>query len=456
MESSIRSLADLIRRRLACAGGLAATVIPAGFLLAAASVLTPAPAWADETCMSPFMPKITGQEDYVYVWTLGVEGLGDGSDKLVTVDVRPGSPTYGQVISSTSVGGRNEAHHGGFTDDRRYFWASGLDTSRIFIFDIHTDPGKPRLERTIDDFVQATGGVVGPHGAYALPGRMLMSGLSNAKDEGGRTALVEYTNDGKFLATHWMPTAEDPRGAQVEQVADGYGYDQRVLPRKNVMLTSSFTGKANYMMDFGELVQDPEAMKRFGQTVVLWNFHERQPRKVFHVPGAPLEIRWAWRPEHNYAFTTTALTSKIWLIHEDGGGEWHADPVADIGNPADIPLPVDISLSADDKTLFVDTFMDGKVRVFDVADPHAPKQIHEQKIGAQVNMVSQSWDGKRVYFTTSLLANWDKKGADDEQFIKGYDWDGRELHHRFTIDFKERQLGRAHIMRLGADSLYTN
>jgi len=436
-----------VRSRLVRAVRLAACILFAG---------VGGTALADETCMSPFMPKITGQEDYVYVWTLGVEGMGDGSDKLVTVDVRPGSATYGQVIASASVGGRNEAHHGGFTDDRRYFWTSGLDTSRIFIFDVHTDPAKPRLERTIDDFVQATGGVVGPHGAYALPGRMLMSGLSNAKDEGGRTALVEYTNDGKFLASHWMPTSEDPRGAVVEGVADGYGYDQRVLPRKNVMLTSSFTGKSNYMMDFGKMLQDPEAMKRFGQTVVLWDFHARKPLKVFNVPGAPLEIRWAWGPDHNYAFTTTALTSKIWLIEEGSDGEWKASAVADIGTPADIPLPVDISLSADDKTLFVDTFMDGKVRAFDVSDPHAPKLIHEQKIGRQVNMVSQSWDGKRVYFTTSLLANWDKKGADNDQFIKGYDWDGRQLHHRFTIDFNAEHLGRPHIMRFGAASLYTN
>lgn len=60
---------------------------------------------ADETCMSPYMAKITGQEDFVYVWTLGVEGLGDGSDKLVTIDVRPGSKTYGKVIHTLSVGG---------------------------------------------------------------------------------------------------------------------------------------------------------------------------------------------------------------------------------------------------------------------------------------------------------------------------------------------------------------
>ena len=60
------------------------------------------------------------------------------------------------------------------------------------------------------------------------------------------------------------------------------------------MLTSSFTGWSNYMMDFGKMLQDPEAMKRFGQTVVLWDFHARKPIKVLHVPGAPLEIRWAW------------------------------------------------------------------------------------------------------------------------------------------------------------------
>ena len=32
---------------------------------------------ADETCMSPYMAKITSQEDFIYVWTLGAEGVGD-------------------------------------------------------------------------------------------------------------------------------------------------------------------------------------------------------------------------------------------------------------------------------------------------------------------------------------------------------------------------------------------
>ena len=84
---------------------------------------------ADETCSSPYLARIDGQEEFVYVWTLGVEGMGDGSDKLVTVDVKPGSPSYGKVVSSSSVDGRNEAHHGGFTDDRRQLWLAGLEAA---------------------------------------------------------------------------------------------------------------------------------------------------------------------------------------------------------------------------------------------------------------------------------------------------------------------------------------
>jgi len=413
---------------------------------------------ADETCMSPYMAKIVGQEDFVYVWTLGVEGLGDEQDKLVTVDVRPESDTYGEVVASLSVGGRNEAHHSGLTDDRRYLWASGLDTSKIMIFDVHTDPSKPSLARTISDFVQKSGGVVGPHTNYALPGRMLLTGLSNSADHGGRTALVEYTNDGDYIATHWMPTDDNLNGAEKSgSFADGYGYDVRALPRRNVMITSSFTGWNNYMMNLGAVMADAEAMKRFGNTVVVWDLHTRKPRKILDVPGAPLEIRCAWGSRSNYCFTTTALTSKIWLIYEDDSGDWQAKAVADIGDASKIPLPVDISITADDQQLWVNTWNDGLTRLFDISNPHAPVQVMEQKIGAQINMVSQSWDGERVYYTSSLLANWDKVEApdgEDLQYFKAYNWNDGELEHRFTIDFVAAKLGTPHQMRFGAYSLY--
>jgi selenium-binding protein 1 len=427
-----------------------------GAALLAGSALWISPtATADETCMSPYMAKITGQEDFVYVWTLGVEGVGDEQDKLVTIDVNPNSATYSKVVHSLSVGGRNEAHHSGLTDDRHYLWAGGLDTSRIFVFDVHSDPARPKLHETISDFTASSGGVVGPHTHYALPGRMLITGLSNNRDHGGRTAMVEYSNEGKYLATHWMPTDDDLQGAQKSgQFADGYGYDVRALPRRNVLVTSSFTGWTNYMMDFGKMLNDAEAMKRFGNTVVVWNLHTRKPKKIFDVPGAPLEVRCAWGSTHDYCFTSTALTSKIWLIYEDESGQWQAEEVADIGDPTKVPLPLAISISADDTRLWVDTFMDGKTRIFDISNPHKPVQIFEQVIGKQINMVSQSWDGRRVYFTSSLLANWDKKRESNEQYFKAYTWDGKTLSPTFVIDFIAENLGRPHQMRFGAYALY--
>ena len=92
-------------------------------------------------------------------------------------------------------------------------------------------------------------------------------------------------------------------------------------------------------------------------------------------------------------------------------------------------------------------------RLFDLSNPEKPVQIYEKKTGSQVNMVSQSWDGKRVYITTSLLANWDKKGADDQQFLKLYDWDGKELVEKFEIDFNKEKLGRAHHMKFTGGQL---
>ena len=270
--------------------------------------------------------------------------------------------------------------------------------------------------------------------------------------------MVEYTNAGDYVDTYWMPTDEDLRGAvKSGQFADGYGYDVRALPRRNVLISSSFTGWNNYMMNLGKLLGDAEAMKRFGNTVVIWDLHTRQPRKILDVPGTPLEIRCAWGAQNNYCFTTTALTSKIWLIHEDDDGEWQAEAVADVGDASKVPLPADISISADDSLLWVNTWNDGNTRLFDVSDPFNPVQIQQTRIGAQVNMASQSWDGERIYFTSSLLANWDKtESADgaDLQYFKAYSWDGEQLELQFAIDFLEENLGRPHQMRFGAYSLY--
>lgn len=414
-------------------------------LCAGLAVMFGAPLLADETCNSPYITNlIKGQEEYVHVWTLGVEGLGDGSDKLVTVDVNPHSSSYGKVVHSLSVGGRGEAHHMGFTDDRKYLWAGGLDDSKIFVFDVGTNPAKPKLVRTIANLTAKTG-FVGPHTFYALPGRLLIGNLSNARDHGGVTGLAVYNNKGGFVAKYDIPS-----GTIGGVKGDGYGYDIAINPAKNVLLTSSFSGWNNYMRDLGEVVKDPEALKHFGGTMVLWNLKTMQPKRIFVVPGAPLEIRWALAPGQNWAITAAALTSKLWLIKQDATGQWQAKDVGTIGDPAKIPLPVDISITADAKGLWVNTFMDGMTHYFDLTDPEHPKETYHLHTGAQVNMISESWDGKRLYITSSLLSRWDKKGTDNEQFLRAFGWDGHALTPTFAIDFTKEKLGRPHHMKFTA------
>ena len=94
------------------------------------------------------------------------------------------------------------------------------------------------------------------------------------------------------------------------------------------------------------------------------------------------------------------------------------------------------------------------MRVFDVSDPRHPKLHYERVIGPQLNMVSQTWDGKRVYFTSSLLANWDGTGGEDAQYLHAFAWDGKTLESSWRLDFMELGLGRPHLMRFGQDDFW--
>jgi hypothetical protein len=44
--------------------------------------------------------------------------------------------------------------------------------------------------------------------------------------------------------------------------------------------------------------------------------------------------------------------NELWLIKKDAKGEWQTRDVGNIGDPAKIPLPVDMSITADDAQLW--------------------------------------------------------------------------------------------------------
>src|SRR5439155_6556051 len=120
---------------------------------------------------------------------------------------------------------------------------------------------------------------------------------------------------------------------------------------------------ANYMRPLGAVVKDGEAMKGFGSPMVVWDLKALKPSRVLSVPGAPLGIRWSLKPGDDWAITAAALTSKLWLVKQDKG-QWQAKEVGAIGDPAKIPLPVDLTNTHDRKGLWRNTVMPGTTLYF--------------------------------------------------------------------------------------------
>ena len=121
------------------------------------------------------------------------------------------------------------------------------------------------------------------------------------------------------------------------------------------------------------------------------------------------------------------------------------------------PLLTDINLSVDDRFLYASCWGTGEMRQYDVSDPFNPKLIgsvhvggivrrasHPAKPGEPLNggpqMVEISRDGRRVYFTNSLYAAWDKQFYPDG--IRGWmvkldvaQDGGMQLDPKLFVDF---------------------
>ena len=220
-------------------------------------------ALADETCNSPYMGNlIKGQEDYVYVWTLGVEGSGrlrQARDHRRQSDVQAIRQGDSQYRSAGAA--------------KRITWASpttaassgpaGSTTARSSSSTSRTNPAQAEA-REDDHRPAAKTGYLGPHTFYAMPGPHAGAGLSNAKDKGGVTGIAVYNNKGDFIAKY--------------ADADRQGRRRRLRLRHR--------GQSGEERDAHLELRRPEqlharprrswwrmasAMKKFGNTMVVWD-----------------------------------------------------------------------------------------------------------------------------------------------------------------------------------------
>jgi methanethiol oxidase len=393
--------------------------------LCAVAPFAPEPA-AAETCLSPFVKRLQGQEKYLYVYCVDADAK--DNDFLLTIDVDPKSKGYRSILHTLDLGSKgNETHHFGFTDDRTHIWGLTLFSNRVFIIDVASNPARPALKRVIENF-GADAGLASPHTAYALPGRMLIAFLS-AKDGGLPAGLAEFTNEGKLVRK-----LENPKDAP-------YGYDVAIHPKLNRMVTSSFTFANNYKNPLAKM-----DFKKFGKELVVWDFRERKPLQTLTAGAAPLECRWAQKEGANHGFTNCALDDSLWVWEGQKDGTYTTRLLCKTGK-----FPVDLRQSPDDRFLYVSCFFSEEIQQWDVSDLKNPKLTSTLKAAPHPNMMHTTGDGKRMYVTNSLLSTIDKA---DQFWVKmaHIGPDGMRLDPDFNIDLTKLPTGAAR----GHDMLLAN
>jgi len=402
---------------------------------------------------SPKLAIKAPAEKLAYVAALNANG-GNAPDALVVVDVDPESEKYGRIVGRVEMPNTgDELHHFGWNAcssalcpyaphphvERRYLIVPGLRSSRIHIIDTKPDPTQPKIVKVIEpqDLAERTG-YSRPHTIHCGPDGIYLSALGSPSGDGpgGIFALDHYNFD---ALGRW----EVDRGPQY------FGYDFAWHLGYDVAVTSEW-GTPNMVEDG----VNPELLLagKYGHSLHFWDLRKRRHVQALDLGAEQqmvLELRAAHDPTKAYGFVGVVvslkdLSSSIWLWHRPGGasnGKFEVKKVIEIpAEPADPsqlppllqgfkavpPLLTDINLSVDDRFLYASCWGTGEMRQYDVSDPFNPKLIgsvhvggivrrasHPAKPGAPLNggpqMVEISRDGRRVYFTNSLYAAWDKQ-----------------------------------------------
>ena len=153
------------------------------------ALLTPDPTFYP----SPKLATLAPPERLGYVAGLNTNG---SPDTMSVVDLDPGSPNYGTIVSALelpNVG--DELHHFGWNAcsaalcpyaphphlERRYLVVPTLRTSRIYIMDTKPDPYNLKLVKTIEsETIFARTGYSRLHTVHCGPDAIYLNGIGSA------------------------------------------------------------------------------------------------------------------------------------------------------------------------------------------------------------------------------------------------------------------------------------
>ena len=450
---------------------------------------------------SPAEAIAAPREKLAYV--VAFDRAAERPDALTVVDLDPDSSSYGTVVGWEDMPTTgDELHHFGWNAcssafmheghdmtglSRRYLLMPGLRSSNVHVADTHPDPRAPQVIKTITaQELAEKAGYSRPHTLHCGPDGVYLSCLGAASGDGGPGGIAVLDHDTFDMVGRW----ETDRGPQ------HLAYDAWWHLMHNTLVTSEWGTPA--MVENG-VVAEQLLNQEYGHALHFWDL--AAGKHLQRVELGPehqmaLELRPAHDPEATWGLVDTAistqdLSASIFHWHRTGTGEWTAEKVVSIpAEPLDAdrlpellrpfgavpPLVTDISLSVDDRWLYVSYWGTGELKQYDVSDPAHPRETGSVRLGGigdraahpsapgtwlggGPQMVETSRDGRRVYVTNSLYGAWDDQfyphgiGAWMAKIDADTDTGGLSVDEDFFLSQEDFRGLRVHQIRLqGGDA----
>ncbi|XP_054745500.1 methanethiol oxidase [Anastrepha obliqua] len=450
---------------------------------------------------SPIDAMKTGvREKLLYTVTVQPNLDEPHGDYLSTVDVDPDSPSYCQVIHRTLTNRMgNELHHSGWNACSSCYYIDenakeipkrdklilpSINSDFIYILDVTTDPRKPFISKIIDGNVLKSHNVTAPHTTHCLAdGKIMISTLGDAEGNAKGDFILFEAKNFNCLGT-W--TKGDRKAL--------CGYDFWYQPYFDVMVSTEWGAPKKFRR--GWRSEDLDDMNQYGCRLNFykWSSHTLYQTIDLGSDGTtPLEVRFMHNPKRAEGFVGACLYANIFYFKKKvDSDEFVAKKIIDVPGKlisvnGDEPqylhgMLSDILLSLDDKYLYVNFWLHGDVRQYDVTDPENPKLTGQLFLGGSIcsdldnveviedkelkerpkprfvkgkrleggpQMMQLSLDGKRLYISSSLYSPWDKmfypkmveKGGHiiliDVDVVNG----GLKLNEDFLVDFGKEPFG---------------
>lgn len=325
-----------------------------------------------------------------YLLICGGDQARTAPDFLAVVDFDKDSQRYGEVIASAPVQGPsavgNEFHHVGLSADGKTAACGGLlsvlkGQDEVFFFDV-TNPrapkfrssAKPPLSAITDDFHPlADGGflvtMMGGAQGHA-PGRV-------AEFDGALNLVKEYP--------------ENPP-------QDGFNpHGIAVRPEINLMLTSDFVCPSTTLDAVAGGVD-------FRGSVRVWDLRRREILATIEIPngGGTIDVKLIPGDRAERGYTAGMLSDQLYLIDAKHAA---ARPVFDFSTIAKGGWPQLMRITKDGKRLLVSMNQAGKIAMFDIADPEAPRLLKVLDLGADSgpHYIALTADEKRLVVSDYFL-----------------------------------------------------